>query len=1560
MPDHAEENVDISAQRLKASLLDARRELIDLTRRNRLLNTTLSGKRPHCLEIADADCDEVFVALTRSGRSLGFVPTAEFALIESQTQTPANGLIQRLQTKLTPEVLERRLLKFFREARTFEEEQGVNILFLAIGFLRWFEDERSEESSTAPLLLIPVTLERRQARDAFVLRGRDDDMMINVSLAEKLRLFGIALPDIKDDEEWLPSEYLNEVANTVAGQRRWTVDRASIGLGFFTFSKFLMWRDLDAEVWPDANGILKNDLVAKLLGEGSPDDPEPSLASDEERIDQHIDFASAVHVLDADSSQALTIEEARLGRNLVVQGPPGTGKSQTIANVIAVAVNEGKSVLFVAEKGAALEVVHGRLKSVGLAPLCLEIHSKKATKLSVVASLEQSLQAATTVHGESKTASELRSARNRLNEWSFALHKEIRQSGRTPYQVMGTVAKRRLQQTRVLDERLDVAADWDRSRLDEAERAVERASVAVQKLGIAPILHAWYGAAGRPLTPIDMARLDKILGDARERLHRLILIGHDAENLLRIDIELSFKSLGAIVDSIRLLARAPIRGRQALSCEFWQSKRRQISKLVEAGAAWSATTAELANSVTATAWSFDIPPVREAIASHGSSAFRIFSGPYRRALRDYRSICANRPPRQSPERLALLDKILLAQSARRIIDEEDDFGREVFGTLWASEDTSWGEAGNTLKWAADADRNETPCNLFGLANTTDEKSCQSTAISLETAISAFRQTLVSAFDIVRPNTADAFGGEMEDVPLTVVSDRLNRWIESLHDFNDWVSANEALETLRRWGMETIAESLKIGDITPAEVWPIVDLLVAEALWSVARSDDPTLDQIEGPLRTETVSTFRAVDRKRIEIARQEVLARYLERRPMGTAGEMGVIRAEIGKKKRHLPIRKLMERAGSAVQSLKPIFLMSPLSVAQFLPPGRFGFDLVVMDEASQIPPEEALGAIARAKKIVIVGDDKQLPPTNFFRMVSADDEDNDEEVLVPGRTRDFESILTLARARGVAERMLRWHYRSRHPSLIALSNQSCYGGGLLLPPSPIVKAGDLGLSLIKTPRGHYDRGGSGRNPVEADKIAEALEKHLRDRPNHSLGIACFSVAQRDAIEDALLARGALNAAEAFAPKGERLFIKSLEAVQGDERDVIFISIGYGPDAQGRMTAGFGPLSADGGERRLNVLISRARLQCVVFSSITSGDIPADAKPRGTRMLREFLHYAETGHIASGSPTGGGFDSQFEEAVAMAIRKGGYEVESQVGVSGFRIDLGVLDPRKRGRFVLGVECDGATYHSGRSARDRDRLRQEVLEGLGWKLHRIWSTDWFRNPNRELQRLTAAIEHAIANSESSEGTERPVTFVPDVRQKNDDWTTLPITPTRDDLAARYQECKLSVSRGRDLLDVSPHDLIPLVTDVVHREGPVHTEEVARRIREAFGLARTGNRILDRIHGALVHSAKRGAITRDGEFWSPPLGGPDKPRNRRDASISLRRADRIAPQEYRLACKTVLRDSVAASKSELITSVARLLGFDRTGADLDLAISHQIGSMIADGDVEEVGGQLRLPN
>jgi very-short-patch-repair endonuclease len=598
--------------------------------------------------------------------------------------------------------------------------------------------------------------------------------------------------------------------------------------------------------------------------------------------------------------------------------------------------------------------------------------------------------------------------------------------------------------------------------------------------------------------------------------------------------------------------------------------------------------------------------------------------------------------------------------------------------------------------------------------------------------------------------------------------------------------------------------------------------------------------------------------------------------------------------------------------------------------------------------------------------------------MVSEDDEEDseDDNDQVRVRPEDFESILKLFSARGAPERMLNWHYRSKHPSLIALSNERCYGGRLLLPPSPGADGEDLGLHLVKTPSGHYERGGSGCNLVEADIIAEAVAEHLKKSPNRSLGIASFSVAQREAIYEALRRRGIGHEAETFAPKNERLFVKNLEAVQGDERDVIFISIGYGKDASGRMSANFGPLSNDGGERRMNVLISRARERCVVFSSITSGDISVGSTAKGTQMLRAFLDFAETGKIAGGEDTGGEFDSPFEEAVAMALQDRGYKIKSQVGVTGFRIDLGILHPDKPGKFVLGIECDGAAYHSSRSARDRDRLRQQVLEGLGWQLYRIWSTDWFRRPNKEIERLVAAIDKAIESRSENTGSSAtvPLRIIPEqtqtmqvngnslhsfVPQREENQLVEQIPPKDEGmerLAIPYEEYQIPSYGGIMFTALPDSQLIDLVSRIVQHEAPIHLDEVARRLREAFGLERITTRMSNITEVALRQAARLGGICCKGDFWFASGRQLEQPRSRRHAAPSLRKHEKIAPEEYRLAIFAVLRESFSAERGELTALVARVLGFDRTGNGLESSISEQISRMSRAGEINELDGRL----
>lgn len=443
------------------------------------------------------------------------------------------------------------------------------------------------------------------------------------------------------------------------------------------------------------------------------------------------------------------------------------------------------------------------------------------------------------------------------------------------------------------------------------------------------------------------------------------------------------------------------------------------------------------------------------------------------------------------------------------------------------------------------------------------------------------------------------------------------------------------------------------------------------------------------------------------------------------------------KKSRHIAVRSLLKRAGNAMQTLKPCFMMSPMSVAQYLEPGRFKFDLVVMDEASQIRPEDALGAIARGVKLVVVGDPKQLPPTNFFNKVL--DEDPEEEIV---GLQDSESILESVMPM-FTNRRLRWHYRSKHESLIAFSNKHFYDSDLVIFPSPFKSSPEFGVKQHFVPRGRF---AAGRNVEEAQEVVRVAATHLINNPHESLGIVAMNAAQRDEIEKQLdqLAKDfpeLLKAYEVNKSSEEPIFIKNLENVQGDERDIIYISMTYGPEqVGGRTMQRFGPINSDVGWRRLNVLFTRSKKRMHIFNSMSSGDILlTGTSSKGVKSLKAFLEYTETGHLHQTLSTGKASDSDFEIAVIQILEKNGYECEPQLGTAGYFLDIAVRDPGKPGKFLMGIECDGATYHSAKSARDRDHLRQEILESLGWKIRRIWSTDWFKHPQAQIQPILNELE-----------------------------------------------------------------------------------------------------------------------------------------------------------------------------------------------------------------------------
>lgn len=1626
---------------LLESLQQIRRRLLDTSNRNRLLNFRESKART--IRIVDELPDEVFSSVVDEGISMDLVPVVEPEEIDPETESidisntlpvATEEIAERhtdthLQTPYTPQRLERLCSRLAREARTAIEETGCNMLFLAIGFLEWYEDDSSDVSHLAPLILVPVQIEKtRLNRDtncySYVISFSEEDLETNLSLAEKLRQdFDLILPELNGDNS--PDAYFEEITGKICSlKRRWKLRREMV-LDLFSFAKIQMYKDLDDAAWPHGAKLTANRNLGEILAGREGQEGLEAFHQQEYDIDRE-PLAQNLHlVLDADSSQHSAIIDAlHRDDNLVIEGPPGTGKSQTITNIIASALGMGKSVLFVAEKKAALEVVRTRLGKVGLGDFCLELHSHKTQKGKLHADLRTRLHKTfDDAQNLERELADLKVERDKLLQHSQLVNSEVGPNRERVFQIFWSVERWRS----------ELPPDTPRIPVDEllslTRQQVNERAILLQDIarlqGELPqeVVSAWQGFSPTSYLPGDQeqvhALLSSIATETATCLNEIEALRSQGafaaepslsvlRHLSRADLELfdqaptPFDSQLAprlidqksadlvrqlhqtLQDHRTLQAQArEVLGAAALPADAAASLLAHTAILEEAGygdtlatelAVLIAPLGELPEAVrNAATVSASIPLIPERPAATLADATRLLNIIRVIAKAPLGLTLSCHPPHAHETALATLQKaqeectslirekealesifsfnlmpssdavISLAREARRLphpllalfmpanwrlkgkVKEFLNPGMNIpmgelavrleqaasilqrieqvaarhdychlLGPLYAGTTTDWDRLGKLVDWAQEfsriigspnramallpkapdlaeiSERFATPLQdalekvksiaqkarftidpdigidtlaknidaihnamrelhqsisrqqlrgnvsisaiklgieahkaAISLGNTIDkdkaavellghrfagtatdsaylmalvdwfcrmqeEGHCSvgllrwlatdDTLVRLQ-AMTVFIRTsrlLLQSFDnfrgaISRYGTLDFpafFCSSESDCALSAIRAAINSAAEHIGYLTKWADYSRFLQSAEEQGLREFLKVIKATSSNPDHAYALYRFAASESLAREIMKTHPPLaafsrNSIEG-----IIQRFVALD-KRILITTTKRIANRLSKAqvPPGHSGskvstltDLCLIRHEIEKQKRHIPIRQLVRRAGRALQALKPCFMMSPLSVAQFIAPASLHFDLIVMDEASQLKPEDSLGAIVRGARLVVVGDPRQLPPTSFFdRMDGTGEED-------ASLAEEAESILDRC-LQIYPRRRLRWHYRSEHESLIAFSNASFYDDNpLLLFPSPHRSNRRYGVHYHYVEGAHYQKG---LNLVEAQTVVNAVKEHFRQCPGQSLGVATFNREQSDLIQELLEKLQKENPVfdqqlRASLDSGEPFFVKNLENVQGDERDVIFISTTYGPDpSTGRVYQRFGPLAGDAGWRRLNVIITRAKRRVEVFSSMQPSDItPTEGTKRGVHALKAYLDYAATGLIPDyGTTTGNEPDSDFEVAVMKVLRDLGYGAVPQVGVAGFAIDIGVKHPERESDFILGVECDGATYHSAKSVRDRDRLRQEILQNKGWRIHRIWSTDWFKNRETEIRRLLGAIDEA---------------------------------------------------------------------------------------------------------------------------------------------------------------------------------------------------------------------------
>ncbi|MCY4497464.1 MAG: DUF3320 domain-containing protein, partial [Rhodospirillaceae bacterium] len=1208
------------------------------------------------------------------------------------------------------------------------------------------------------------------------------------------------------------------------------------------------------------------------------------------------------------------------------------------------------------------------LDTVHLGDACLELHSQNTSKRAILDEMKRTLDLGRPTSGAGVYDEVLQLRRQQLNEYAVAVNSAVANSELTPHELVWMLERLAAGGLTVdgLGLRCRDSVSWNTRDLERHRALTDDLQSLVRGIG-RPRDHLFWSAGllEFPL-PADEQRIKTALvrasGELRElrdglsRLRSLLLPDSDTRDEGPADAERSLHMADRVIEASGLTA-ADHRS------DYWVTRAPAVAELGKAALRYVDLRARHQPVLLPEAWDADVLEIRQALVDYGERWWRFLSGTWRRAKAKLGRLCRTDPPKAGSDSLKLVDGIVEAQRLRQSFADLRDLVASLCPHLTLSAGPApyrefaraaeWFVALHTEKRAGQVDdRIHDMLDQRPASTDVQEliQACRGGVARLGQVLETVAEEIELRPDRMTPDTSL---GER-------VYDDLDRWLTSaatqLSSIHEMVRFNQFERKAAEAG---IPEVVPAAASRPEAGGHLVDLFEhgCYSTWlEKALKDRSALAQFDGTTHERIATQFGKLDKAQFESNRVHLAQLHWERLPRHHAGgQLGVLRREFQKKKRHLPVRKLMIEAGNAIQSIKPVFMMSPLSIAKYIPPESVSFDIVVFDEASQVRPVEAMGAILRGKQTVVVGDSRQLPPTSFF------DRAGDDIAEEQSETADLESILGLFCAQGAPERWLRWHYRSRHESLITVSNHEFYENRLIVFPSPDAGKIESGLHFQLDPENPYERGGV--NVGEAKQVADAVVEHARTTPQFTLGTVAFNLKQARRIEDELeiLRRRDPSIEASFFTRHpeEPFFVKNLENVQGDERDVILISIGYGKLSGGFLPMNFGPLNQDGGERRLNVLITRARRRCVVHSNFEAADVDLRrAKARGIKALKTFLNYAATGVLDLPQRTGGAADSPFEEGVAAALRARGHEIEHQIGSAGFFIDLAVVDPDRPGRYMLGIECDGAMYHSARSARDRDRLRQQELEAKGWAIHRVWSTDWFRNRERELTR----IEEAIQKARSGNG----VGPASDAHRKPEPLRRSSATVREaENRSSPYVVAKLRINGlETPLHEVDPATLAEWINKVVRVESPIHLQEAITRVRTAAGVRRTGSRIQQRMEEAIRHGVRSRMFERRNNFLCCPGHRTPDVRSRDgklpDTAKALKKIDVIAPEEIGQALYHAVKDSFGISEDEAIKQACCLFGFERTGSTITDRIQGVVHQLLSARILERNGVLLRVPD
>ncbi|UUD35978.1 DUF4011 domain-containing protein [Mycoplasmopsis citelli] len=1472
--------------------------------------------------VAEDDYEEDQVKLVRvKGKRISFGIELEqkdkyfkseiFPLINAfQKKYKGNYLFSNLYDT----VQNRNLSNLMKKSNLFKEENGINVLYFAVGFLEWYENKESEDKHLAPILFIPVELSKDAYNSPYKVNFLDDEFLLNESFIQKLiNDYDVNLT-YKFEADKSNFDLFNDYKNFIYQQiekvkdKRWKIID-EIDLGIFSFSRINMVKDLEE----NTDKVINNQFVKLISGI---QDPVENIKFNESDIDDVVNPSEYFHTYNADSSQEIAIQAAISGKSFVLQGPPGTGKSQTITNIITELIARDKKVLFVAEKQAALDVVYNNLKRIGLNDFVLPIHNTKLDKKVVLHELASTLE-----KGQHNISIEDNFHKDAVNKFTVS-HEELlnypqgllnifQPINKSIYQLYGAYFKYAKHPEIVFEiQDVEKVSEQDllkrRKLIDSFHNALNINDFDISK-------NDWYGLIYEEMSLKKREKTVDNLIKLRESIHEAIAFTKKYP-FLEIKKEIFLKSALIYKETLNHLTKIASINSTIISNPNTEIDTSHYKSLVQIRGEIEELKSKIKHKYSLEVVNLDAVNYKNQLAFFNTTSKRVFYPGYKKIKNRINTYKLTEEKIKYPDLMYLFNIIEEIQSKEKEFNEisklvsyrvplnEFPFLKNTYEHIdWFND---FQRLAHFLKWDT-----KDIYHLFAFALLQKDE-----AINLANEYGAIFDKLQHHVDILK-NDFDNQIFDVDAYTFNELDQKLDKAIHNNEHLTTILEFNRVYKLMKENHLQEYADALIKRNITK-DYFGIY--LRRFYLLLIDKYQGQLFPDFNGEVMDSIRKTFGQSDAVIQSMAKTKVEMSIIEKIPNynsieGLNSEVSILRTEANKSRRIMPFRLLFDKIPTLITKLKPCLMMSPLSVSSLLKNSNLEFDVVIFDEASQVRPENAIGALSRASQFIIAGDKEQLPPTDFFAHFDEDDSIDDSA----WDTTAFDSILEVANI-VLPTIKLKWHYRSKFDELIHPSNKEIYNELVTFPASKIP-------SKFEGVSHEYVRGQfiDSVNQVEADKVVEIVVDIIRKYgTRRTIGVVTFNTQQRDLIERKInLLRRKSNEFEHFfnAWEIEKFFVKNIETVQGDERDIIILSVGYGPNAKGIMTMNFGPLNQQNGYRRLNVAVTRAKTAVIVVSSFLENDIDLSrTNSRGAKFLKNYIGYAASKNkqIDETPQYISEFDSPFEDDIYNELKALGYNVVKRIGSSGYKIDLAILDPKKSGHYILGIECDGSVYKTSRSSRDRDILRQRVLEGRNWNMYRIWSADWYKNKTKQIEKLTNFIDRLISNKSLSKSSMQSADAlkidVPvEVKQKA-------IEKIHFNPYLNYEDLFAKVKAS------NPESDIEFIRNLISELNPVHYDELKKFVPRIFNKKSFTNALKEDLDAILNVLSQQDLIDFEGDF----IVARDQIIEFREYNKDLTKRDfaRIHISEVEHFLSTFIHATKTLSLNDIMMTFSKYCGFN----------------------------------